>query len=66
MIGPGIEARGELMEKDQTYQKQIAATVSVLLGEHFTANHPVGQPIQLPTAITTINKTAIASATADK
>lgn len=66
MIGPGIEARGELKEKDQTYQKQIAATVSVLLGEHFTANHPVGQPIQLPTAITTINKTAIASATADK
>ncbi len=66
MIGPGIEAKGELKEKDQTYQKQIAATVSVLLGEHFTANHPVGQPIQLPATITTINKTAIASATADK
>lgn len=47
MIGAGIKPVGELRYKDQTYQKQIAATVSGLLGEKFTANHPVGNPISL-------------------
>ena len=29
----------------QLYQKQIAATIAKLLGFTFTANHPVGDPI---------------------
>jgi Metalloenzyme superfamily len=45
MVGSGIEATGEVKENQQLYQKQIAATVSELLGMRFTAKHKVGQPL---------------------
>lgn len=45
-IGAGIYGSGERKDKQQRYLKQIAATVSGLLGETFTANHPVGEPIR--------------------
>ena len=48
MLGEGITATGEGKVKDQLYQKQIAATISALLGEDFKANHPVSAPIKLP------------------
>jgi hypothetical protein len=49
MLGPGIAASGEIKEKEQLYQKQIAATVSALLGIPFRANHPVSSAISFPT-----------------
>ncbi len=45
MLGPGIGAAGESKENQQVYQKQVAATVSLLLGMQFTANHRIGQPL---------------------
>jgi hypothetical protein len=49
MLGPGVGAGGEMKEKGQLYEKQIAATVAALLGENFKANHPVSPSMQLPT-----------------
>jgi len=45
VIGPGISAMGEMKMPEQIYQKQIAATISTLLGYSFTANHPVAKAI---------------------
>jgi hypothetical protein len=46
MIGPGINAEGELKTKGKLYQKQIASTVSLLANEKFYANdHSVAPPI---------------------
>ncbi len=48
MIGQGIAPDGERKEKERLYQKQIASTVSVLLGENFHADdHPVAIPVEL-------------------
>jgi len=47
MLGNGIEAAGELTQKQQVYQKQIASTISSLLGYQFEANHPVASPVTL-------------------
>lgn len=46
MLGAGISAEGERKVKEQSYQEQIAATVSLLLGEEFKTNHPVASPIR--------------------
>jgi len=47
MLGPGISPEGERKEKETVYQKQIASTISVLLGENFKASdHPVASPIE--------------------
>lgn len=45
MIGAGVPAVGEVKEQQQVYQKQIAATVSQLLGMEFTPKHRVGEAI---------------------
>jgi hypothetical protein len=45
VIGPDTRPLGELKTAGQLYQKQIAATIAQLLGFHFTANHPVADPI---------------------
>jgi hypothetical protein len=48
MIGPGINAEGELKTKAKLYQKQIASTVSLLANEKFFAkDHSVAPPISL-------------------
>ncbi len=47
MLGNGIKPAGEINEKQQVYQKQLAATIAVLLGYRFITNHPVGKPIAL-------------------
>ncbi|HVZ97103.1 MAG TPA: alkaline phosphatase family protein [Chitinophagaceae bacterium] len=47
VIGPGISPLGEMNVPGQIYQKQIAATVTGILGYNFVANHPVAQPINL-------------------
>ncbi len=48
MLGAGIAPLGEMKEKQQRYQKQVAATVSHLLGEAFIATHNVASPMALP------------------
>ena len=46
VMGPGIPALGEVQTDGQIYQDQYAQTMARLLGFHFSANHPVGQPIE--------------------
>jgi hypothetical protein len=36
---------GEQSNKQQLYQKQLAATMAKLLGLEFKAAHPIGDPI---------------------
>lgn len=46
IIGPGIASKGEVKQKGQLYQKQLAQTVAALLGMKFEANHPVANKIE--------------------
>lgn len=46
-MGPGIPAKGEVKTSQQLYQKQFAQTMAAILGMHFTAEHPVGEKIEL-------------------
>jgi len=46
-MGPGIQAKGELKANQQLYQKQFAQTMAAILGLTFTAEHPVGEKIEL-------------------
>lgn len=39
VIGPGIQPMGEVKEKQQLYQQQVAQTIARLLGEDFEANN---------------------------
>jgi hypothetical protein len=48
VMGPGIQALGEVRTEQVLYQKQIAATIAQLLGKQFTCEHSVGQSIDLP------------------
>ncbi|MDE3251414.1 MAG: alkaline phosphatase family protein [Bacteroidota bacterium] len=45
MLGPGILALGEKKGKETIYQKQIASTIAVLVGEKFESDHPVAKPL---------------------
>ena len=44
-MGPNIPAKGEVKTAGQVYQQQYAQTIAMLLGLHFTATHPIAQPI---------------------
>lgn len=46
-MGPGIKAKGEVSSNQQLYQKQFAQTMASILGLNFTAEHPVGEKIEL-------------------
>jgi hypothetical protein len=46
-MGPGIQAKGEVKTNQQLYQKQFAQTMAAVLGLTFTAEHPVGEKIEL-------------------
>lgn len=51
-IGPGVASTGEQKngpagQRPVLFQNQIAATMARLLGLTFTADHPVGQPIEM-------------------
>lgn len=51
VIGPDIDPAGEVKEAQQVWQQQIAATISILLGEQFQAEHAVAKPMQLKIAV---------------
>lgn len=46
-MGPGIKAKGEVKSTQQLYQKQFAQTMAAILGLTFTAEHPIGEKIDL-------------------
>lgn len=48
-LGPDTPALGEVKSSGQVYQDQFAQTIANLLGFHFTANHPVGEPVKTVT-----------------
>jgi arylsulfatase A-like enzyme len=47
VIGPGIQPLGEIKEGQQIYQKQLAQTIALLLGEKFVANHAIAGALAL-------------------
>ncbi|MDR3717019.1 MAG: hypothetical protein P4L51_29765 [Puia sp.] len=47
MLGPALLPLGEVRTAGRSYQKQLAATIALLLGEHFETDHRIGQPLQL-------------------
>jgi hypothetical protein len=47
-IGAGIRPMGEMKDDMQIYGRQLAATISQLLGEHFQTDRSVGRAIPLP------------------
>jgi len=61
MIGPDIVPSGEIKEQQQLWQKQIAATAALLVGEKFDSEHTTGTPIILPVVKKTSNSTLSAS-----
>lgn len=51
MLGAGIETKGEVKAPQQIYQKQVAATVTALLGLEFMAKHRVAAPLPVKTVV---------------
>ncbi len=47
VMGPGVKSKGEVRTNQQLYQKQFAQTIAALLGLNFTAEHPIGEKIEL-------------------
>lgn len=45
-MGPGVKPLGEVKEKGQLYQRQVATTIAALLGLKFMPKHEVMKPIQ--------------------
>lgn len=45
VIGPDIIAAGEVKDDQQIYANQLAATISLLLGEKFDTSHHTGKPM---------------------
>lgn len=46
VIGPDVQAMGEVKQPMQLYQRQIATTIAALLGYDFKPAHPVLPPVQ--------------------
>ncbi len=45
VMGPDTQALGEIKQKGQLYQNQIAQTMAAFLGIKFENGHPIGKPI---------------------
>jgi Type I phosphodiesterase / nucleotide pyrophosphatase len=45
VLGPEVEPLGEIKTNQQLYQKQLAATITRLLGEPFESTHRIGRAI---------------------
>ena len=48
ILGPGIRAMGELKSAGQIWQKQLASTIAMLIGERFDPPHHVAGPVNIP------------------
>ncbi|MEO5891435.1 MAG: hypothetical protein ABIQ31_14380 [Ferruginibacter sp.] len=48
MIGPDILPLGEMTNNQQIWQKQIASTAALLVGEHFAPGYRVAAPFNVP------------------
>lgn len=46
ILGPDTHPKGEVKTTQQLYMDQVAQTIANIMGLHFTANHPVGNPIE--------------------
>jgi hypothetical protein len=49
VMGPGIQPAGEIKDKQQIFQKQLAQTIAAFMGERFQAEHDIAEPITLGT-----------------
>jgi type I phosphodiesterase/nucleotide pyrophosphatase len=47
MIGPNISPLGEMKDKEQIYEKQIAQTIALMVGEKFQSNKTIAPAIAL-------------------
>jgi len=45
--GKGFQAKGELKNKDEIFNDQLAQTIAVMLGNHFDPLHPVADPLSV-------------------
>lgn len=45
--GKGLQAKGELKNKDEIFNNQLAQSIAVMLGYHFNPQHPVADPLSL-------------------
>lgn len=48
VLGPGMAPQGEMSNTTPYFQKQFAQTLALLLGEKYTASHPIAEAIVLP------------------
>ncbi|MFI5153595.1 MAG: hypothetical protein ACHQET_09700 [Chitinophagales bacterium] len=48
ILGPDIREMGELRNVGQVWQKQMASTIGLLIGEKFNPPHHVAAPISIP------------------
>jgi len=48
VLGPDILPGGEIKSRGQVYQKQLAATIAMLMGDPAAPGHPPGKAIALP------------------
>jgi hypothetical protein len=48
VIGPGFAHQGEIKKEGQIYEKQIASTIALILGEQFNSKRNHTEPISLP------------------
>jgi hypothetical protein len=69
VLGPDIQAEGEIRTKGQVYQKQLAATMASILGNPIAPGHPPGRAITFPApppiadlAGVTVNATGVSPA----
>ena len=44
-LGPGMPAKGEVKNKEEIFNNQIAQTIAHILGFEYTDNHPVSEPV---------------------
>lgn len=47
MLGPDIKWEGEIKNRGQVYQRQLASSIAMLLGDPSGAGHPPGKPISI-------------------
>ena len=59
MLGPDIEPMGEMKNEQQIYQKQLAATITMFLGQKFETSHHIGKAISLPVSLGNLNSSAM-------